>query len=151
MKLTSDRNTFVLPGLAVLLCSVLPGCVAFSSDFEGNPIEREMIDQIQVGKTTRAEVLELLGAPLAIDQVDITGLTERLLSRFEGEVPLLQLDPALFDELYVYQRTQKERFALFLLFYNRIETEERSDRLTILFDPDGIVLGVGWTPGTDEL
>jgi len=151
MKLTLDRDLFVLPGLFVIVSMSLSGCVAFSSDYEGNPIEREMIDQIQVRQTTRAEVLELLGEPLSIDQVDITGLTERLLSRFEGEVPLLQLDPALFDELYVYQRTQTDRFALFLLFYNRIETEQRSDRLTILFDPDGIVLGVGWTPGTDEL
>ncbi len=134
-----------------LLVWLLPGCVVFSTDYQGNPIERDVVAQIQVGRTTRAEVLELLGAPLAIERVDVTGLTERLLARFEGEELTVKLDPALFDELYVYQRTQTERFVLLLIFYNRVKTDQRSDRLTVLFDPAGVVLGVGWTPGTDDL
>lgn len=130
---------------------LLPGCIAFSTEYEGNPIRREVVSQIEVGKTTRAEVLELLGAPLAAERVDVTGLAERLLSRVEGEELALKLDPALFDEIYIYQRTQIERFGVILILYNRFKTDRRSDRLAIFFDPDGVVLGVGWTPGTDEL
>ena len=134
-----------------LAALTLPSCIAVSKEAEGNPIPRSAIDQIVAGKTTRAEVLELLGAPLAVERADVTGLTERLLSRVEGDDLTLKIDPALFDELYVYRRTQTERFGLFLIFYNRLVTDRRSDRLTVLFDPEGVVLGVGWTPGTDEL
>ncbi len=134
-----------------LLLFLLPSCVTLSTEYVGNPIERGVLSQIEIGKTHRAEVLQLLGAPMATERADITGLTERLLSRFEGEELAVKLDPALFDELYIYERTQIERFVLFLIFYNRVKTDRRSDRLTVLFDPSGLVIGVGWTPGTDDL
>jgi len=136
---------------AMLLLPLISGCVAVGHSYEGNPISRDVLDRIEVGRTTRAEVLELLGAPLAVERVDVTGLTERLLARIDGDELALKLDPALFDELYIYRRTQTYRFGVFLGVYTRITSDQRSDRLTILFDPEGVVLGVGWTPGTDDL
>ena len=137
--------------LVLLSCIALtvPSCIAVSKESDGNPIPRDRIEQIVPGQTTRAEVLEMLGAPLAVERADVTGLTERLISRVAGEDLALTIDPALFDELYIYRRTVTERFGISLLVYNRLIVDRRSDRLTILFDPEGVVLGVGWTPGTD--
>ena len=30
-------------------------------------------------------------------------------------------------------------------------SDERSDRLSIFFDKDGVTMGVGWTPGREGL
>ncbi len=137
--------------LAALLLLFAPGCIGISTQYEGNPIAKETLVKIVVGKTTRKEVLELLGSPLEIDRADITGLAERALSRYQGEELMLKIDPSLFDDVYIYERRQIDRWAVLLGVFNYVTSDERSDRLSVFFDREGVVLGVGWTPGTDEL
>ena len=139
--------------LAFLLVSLLwaPGCVGISTQYEGNPITKENLAKIEVGVTTRAAVLEVLGSPLVIDRTDITGLAERALSRFQGEELTLKIDPSLFNDVYIYERRQIDRWLIFLGFFTYITSDERSDRLSIFFDREGLVLGLGWTEGTEGL
>lgn len=139
--------------LTFLLASVLwaPGCVGVSTQYEGNPITKENLAKIEVGVTTRAAVLEVLGSPLVIDRTDITGLAERALSRFQGEELTLKIDPSLFNDVYIYERRQIDRWLIFLGFFTYITSDERSDRLSIFFDREGLVLGLGWTEGTEGL
>lgn len=139
---------------ALLLLTLLagtPGCIGISTQYEGNPIAAETLQKIAVGTTTRAQVLELLGSPLEIDRTDITGLAERALSRYQGEELSLKIDPSLFEDVYIYERRQIDRFALLLGIFNYVTSDERSDRLSVFFDKEGVVLGVGWTPGTEDL
>ena len=139
--------------LAFLLVSLLwaPGCVGISTQYEGNPITKESLAQIKVGVTSRAAVLEVLGSPLVIDRTDITGLAERALSRFQGEELSLKIDPSLFNDVYIYERRQVDRWLIFLGFFTYVTSDERSDRLSIFFDREGLVMGLGWTEGTAGL
>ncbi len=131
--------------------ALLTGCVGIGRNYEGNDVLLDALAKIEKGKTTRAEVLELLGAPLRVDKVNITALTEQSLARYEGEKLTLQIDPALFDEIYVYERKQTNTFFVFTFLFNYYRSDERSDRLAVFFDRDGKVIGTGWTPGRKEL
>lgn len=135
--------------LAFALCC--SGCVGISTQYEGNPIQAEDLAKVEIGTTTRAEVLEIFGSPLRIDRADITGLAERALARYQGEKLSLEIDPSLFNDVYIYERREIDRFALLLGFFNYVVSDERSDRLSIFFDKAGKVLGLGWTPGTEGL
>jgi hypothetical protein len=122
-----------------------------SLEYEGNPITEDMVSQIQVGKTTRVQALEILGSPLVIDRTDITGLAERALARYEGEQLTLKIDPSLFDDVYIWERREIDRMVILLGVFNYIVSDERSDRLSIFFDKNGIAMGLGWTPGREGL
>ena len=136
---------------AVVATFCLAGCVSVSRTYEGNEVDETVIAQIEKGKTTRTDVLRMLGAPLRVETTDITGLVEQALARYEGEKLTLQIDPALFDEVYIYERKQTDSLLVLGLFYNYYRSDQRSDRLAVFFDKDGVVLGVGWTPGRKEL
>lgn len=139
--------------LSILVLAVLgsTGCIGISTQYEGNPITKESIAKIEVGVTSRAQVLETLGSPLVIDRTDITGLAERVLSRFQGEELSLKIDPSLFNDVYIYERREVDRWLIFLGFFTFVTSDERSDRLSVFFDKKGLVLGMGWTEGTEDL
>ena len=140
-----------LRALMLAFAISLSGCVGISTQYEGNPIQAEDLAKVEIGTTTRAEVLEIFGSPLRIDRADITGLAERALSRYQGEKLSLEIDPSLFNDVYIYERREIDRFALLLGFFNYVVSDERSDRLSVFFDKAGKVLGLGWTPGTEGL
>ncbi len=144
-----SRNVRFLLSLAA--ASLFTGCVSFSVQTEGNPITETDIKTIEIGKTTRAQILELFGSPLRIDQTDITGLAERALASYEGEELTLKIDPSLFEEVYIYERREIDRMLVLLGVFNYATSDERSDRLSIFFDKKARVLGVGWTPGREGL
>ena len=148
-NLEPRRLRRALPGLCLI--AALSGCVGISTQTEGNPIKDEDVAKIEVGTTTRAQVLELLGSPLVIDRTDITGLAERALARYQGEELTLKIDPSLFNDVYIYERRYVDRFALLLLVFNYVNSDERSDRLAVFFDKAGVVMGLGWTPGSEDL
>lgn len=143
------KNRLVLPFFLGLFLST--GCIMISRTYEGNPITKKSLDQIIVGKTTRAEVLKILGAPKEVETANITSLVEQALARYEGEKLTLKIDPALFNDVYIYERSQTNRFAIALLLFNYYSSDERSDRLAIFFDKNGKVQGMGWTQGRKDL
>ncbi|MHC5038808.1 MAG: hypothetical protein ACYTHM_15980 [Planctomycetota bacterium] len=133
---------------AALLCN---SCISIGRTYEGNPISEEVLSKIVKGKTTRAEVLELLGAPVEVETADITSLAEQALARYEGEQLTLKIDPALFNDVYIYERKQTNHMIIALILFNYYTSDKRSDRLAIFFDKDGKVQGVGWSPGREDL
>ncbi|MHC4600279.1 MAG: hypothetical protein ACYS47_14860 [Planctomycetota bacterium] len=140
----------ILP-LALLGLALLgAGCISIGSTSEGNPISREVLARIVKGKTTRAQVLEMLGAPKEVETADVTSLAEQALARYQGEELTLKIDPALFNDVYIYERKEKSYFILALILFNYYSSEERSDRLAVFFDKDGKVRGVGWTSVEDD-
>jgi hypothetical protein len=127
------------------------GCISIGRTYEGNPINEAILAKIEEGKTTRAEVLELLGAPMAVETADITSLAEQALAQYEGEKLTLQIDPALFNDVYIYERKQSNHFIIALILFNYYTSDQRADRLAVFFDKKGKVLGVGWSPGRKDL
>lgn len=139
------RPLFALPCVLVLAAS--GGCISVGVNMEGNPISEEAVARIQKGKTTRAEVLELLGAPREVETEDVTGLAEKAVARYQGEKLTLSIDPALFNDVYIYERKRTEYFIMALFLFNYYSSDETSERLAVFFDRRGLVQGVGWTRG----
>ena len=85
---------------------------------------------LEIGRTTKANALELLGPP-------------RLVRRqFDGE-------------LYTWRRTKRHRRSLtilpiFVRAFHYSHGESRRDDLSLLFDPDGVLRGVGHRLETEE-
>ncbi|MHC4778245.1 MAG: hypothetical protein ACYTFG_06710 [Planctomycetota bacterium] len=129
----------------MMLGLTVSGCISFGTTSDGNPIDRAVLARIVKGKTTRAEVLEMLGAPKIVENAKVTNLAEQALAQYEGEELTLKLDPALFNDVYIYEKKETEYFILFLVVFNYYSSTERSDRLAVFFDQQGKVLGVGWS------
>ena len=111
----------------VVLALALTGCSIVYSDV-GVPVPEP--DGLEIGRSTKADVLSLLGPP-------------RLVRRqFDGE-------------LYTWRRTTSERRSLTLLpvyvraFYYS-NGESRRDDLSLLFDREGVLRGVGLRRETEE-
>jgi hypothetical protein len=123
------------------------GCITIGRTHEGNPIDPARIPGIQVGKTTKAEITEWFGAPFRIDQSDITGMAQSAISRFVGDELTIKLDPALYNDVYLYQQKHTKYFGLFfVIIYNYFSSDARFDRLAVVFDDHDRVAAVGWSP-----
>ena len=69
------------------------------------------------------------------------------LSQFVGDELTIKLDPALYNDVYLYQREYVKRFALILFVpFNYYSSDTRYDRLAVVFDEHDKVAAVGWTP-----
>ncbi len=141
-----SRFVFLAP---VLL--LLAGCVTYSTVYDGNPVDPELVARIQVGVTTKAEVMQLLGSPHQVQVTDVSGLAESLIASAPGDGLTVKLDASLMDQIYIYERMKTVRFGFFAGLYNDYRSDTRSDRLCIVFDKDGKVLAVGWTQQAEQI
>ena len=99
--------------LLVSVClSAGSGCV-IGRHYDGRQIDPAIVDQIQIGVTTKQEVLDLLGPPRIFSRVQLSDLADRLVARVAGSSDNVSvtLDPTLFDEAYLYEyRQENETF-----------------------------------------
>ena len=107
--------------LALLVClASLPACFIRNTSV-GVPLPSSY-ERLQVGVTTKAEALTLMGAP---------------------DAALRQSD----GDLYLYNRSHdySSRLQLipFVTFYERTDGQIHTDRLALIFDDTGILRGVG--------
>jgi hypothetical protein len=144
-------NTGMLYMLFLTAGLLAAGCLSFGTTQEGNPISESDIQKLIKGKTTKAEVLEILGAPFKIETTEITKLAEQAVARYAGEELTLKIDPALFNDVYIYERKEVNYFFFSLILFSYYASDERHDRLAVFFDKDGKVLGIGWSPGRKGL
>jgi len=137
------------PSRAVLLwCAVawLCGCVISTQRF-GRPIDASRIASIQVGASTKADVLREFGPPSAYSALpvvpspqdpSVTG-GEDLLARAEAE-----------SRMFVYEyREDRENFLTVILF-TRFRREVVADRLMVFFDEADVVRYVAFSRQTQE-
>ncbi|HTO68287.1 MAG TPA: hypothetical protein VMR31_00365 [Myxococcota bacterium] len=119
---------------AVLACAWLAtGCILVRT-YLGNELPPAADGGIVLGKTTKADVLRDLGPP------------DRLVRQYDGDVfvyayirrneSTLELEEPVFTHATLFE-------------YTRVT--ERSDRMVVLFDRGGIVTGVGFRRGTEQL
>jgi outer membrane protein assembly factor BamE (lipoprotein component of BamABCDE complex) len=113
--------------VSVIVLGLLSGCSLSYTEI-GIPVPEA--DGLEIGRTTKPQVLEALGPP-------------RLVRRqFDGE-------------LYTWRRTKSRRRSLAILpvfvkafFYS--DGESRRDELSLLFDREGVLRGIGRRLETEE-
>ena len=140
------RRPLLLTAGGLLLLAFSTGCVSVAREIDGNPIPSERVENIILGETTKADITDWFGAPFRIEQSDVTATAQAQLSRFTGDQLTVHLDPALYNDVYIYQRTYTKRFALILIIiYNYYSSHTRYDRLAVVFDEHDKVAAVGWS------
>jgi hypothetical protein len=136
---------------AALLIFSLQGCLALPL-MSGVPLPKKTVNQLQAGKTTKAELLKWFGPPLSIATKGGTlnvdhgaqfsiGSMPGVTSRYER----VQADTffELFatrhpitdrDRVYYYQYVVSYKYTVFLLVYFNETADTRWDRLWVLVD-----------------
>ena len=133
---------------ALLLCGVvwLSGC-AISTQRFGRPIDAGRLANVQVGVSTKADVLREFGPPTAYSALPVVPSPqdpsvsggEDLLARAEAE-----------SRMFVYEyREDRENFLSIILF-TRFRREVVSDRLMVFFDDADLVRYVAFARQTQE-
>jgi outer membrane protein assembly factor BamE (lipoprotein component of BamABCDE complex) len=100
----------------------------------GSPLRDDAPQQLVAGETTKAQVLAGFGPP---------------------DVIVRQLDGDVFVYRYVRRNTStftlEEPVITNFTFFAYTRSNERDDRLSILFDSGGVVRSFGLRRGTEEL
>ena len=103
--------------LALALPVVLAGCLVTKTKDDLH-IQPEAVAKIEVGKTTKAELLEALGPPREIIRL-------------------------LDSEAFVWRHTVSKGAGFFLLLLNLQRSDTQHDAVTVIVDRAGIVRAVG--------
>ena len=104
--------------LLPLLLLLLSTSCYFSKTQEDRPWSAEAVSTIEAGKTTKAEVLKLLGPPTEI-------------------VRLLE------SEAYIYRHAMEKQTGTFLLIINMRRVDRQYDAVTVIINRQDIVTAVG--------
>jgi hypothetical protein len=135
----------------VALVFLAAGCVSLGRQYEGARLPTDKLAALRVGVTTKGDVLSLFGAPTVIQRRDIEGLLTGFAARYRGDDLTVKLDPALFDDVYVYEYRRVNRTLVFVGVFNWAKSVDKSDRLVFFFDSEGKLAGFGLTEGTKDL
>lgn len=103
----------------VLCCSTLGGCLVSRATFN-DPLEPAVLAQLEVGRSTAHDAVELLGAPTEVVQLGLRSA-------------------------YRYDHTVTKRTGLVLIVVGLLETQTRSDRIWLFFDERGVLSHHGST------
>lgn len=116
---------------AILLPLLLAGCFTFGRMEEESPIDPEAVARIEAGVSTKADVVQILGAP---DEV--------IYNNREHDV--------LNEHAYVYRHGTRKVTAMFfgVLSFGRYDL--RGDKVMVFFDPTGKVTHVASRFQADE-
>jgi hypothetical protein len=136
--------------LVVLLLAAV-SCVTLGHQYEGAQLPTSQLADLRPGVTTKADILSRFGAPTLIQRRDIEGLLGGVATRYRGQDLTIKLDPALLDDVYVYEYRRVDRTIVFTGFFNWLKSMDKTDRLAFFFDRDGKLAGIGLTEGTKEL
>jgi outer membrane protein assembly factor BamE (lipoprotein component of BamABCDE complex) len=111
--------------VTVLSASALSGCAVFGRQQKENPLDGQKVAQVRKGMS-RAEVLEVLGAPQEI-----------IFSNREH-------DP-LREHAYVYEHVMTKYTGITFGFLSFGNSDQKKDRTVVFFDETGNVLAIGAT------
>ena len=120
--------------LGVALAIALSSACTLERAYLGNEFAGPPDGRVVVGQTTKREILELLGPP------------DRIQRQYDGDV---------FVYAYVRRNatsiTIEEPVFTNLTLFSYQKSQEKSDRMVVLFDRGGFVLGLGFRRGTEQL
>ena len=110
--------------LPVLLLLLSTGCY-FSKTQEDRPWSFEAVSSIEAGKSTKADVMKVLGPPTEI-------------------IRLLE------SEAYVYRHAMEKQTGAFFLIVNMRRVDRQYDAVTVIINREDIVTAVGSRFTADE-
>jgi len=119
--------------LVVLVMALAEGCT-IGRIYMGSEIRSDPKEKIQIGVTTKSDILEIFGAP------------DRITHQYDGDV-----------FIFAYLRKNSTKFVIEepyitnITFFTYTRIQEKKDTLVILFDKDGVVKNYGYQRGTLEL
>ena len=132
------------PLLALALTSLSLAACAVGTQQIGREIDVGRIPEIQVGRSTKADVLRLFGPPLSYSGLPAVPRSELVAAPLEGEER-----GTSGQNVFLYERREdRERFFTVLL-YTRFRREVRSDVLAVFFDSNDVVKYVAFAKQTD--
>lgn len=135
-----------LGAVSALACAAWLATGCFTIEVTaGNQVPTERVPQIEVGKTTKAEILDWFGAPE--DYTDPSGL-RRMLD--DGVVLPEDVLAFPYADVLVYETTHGRAKGLLLFLFNWFDIHVTSDRLVVFFDDQDRVLYYGFRKGFDE-
>jgi hypothetical protein len=136
----SGRRTALALALA-LLAAAASGCVTLGRSGRGTPIPPETVALLEVGRTTRAQALERLGAPVAVERhPDALVL---IYAASENRYFRLGIDPGVAFRLVPVNPVAEAGISNLRFTYQR--SADVRTRLVLLFDPRTDQLaGVGY-------
>ena len=101
--------------LPTLILFFLAGCAEYESKRGVEVVwQADAVNELEAGKTTRAQVLKLLGPPSQVISLDDESVLYYLLEHSEGE-------------------------GLILIVYNRFQVDTRYDRAIFFFDENDVL------------
>lgn len=122
---------------------LLSGCLyAQGTGYFGSQLDPEVVARIVPGRSTKADVLELLGPPREFLRSEVLGSLGDETTRVNGAVALGNRAQDAFS----YQRDRFKARASFLLLYNVVRSDVVSDLLVVFFDAEDRVreVSVRW-------
>lgn len=133
-------------GVSLLLAATLVagGCVRAHLR-EGCPVASEHISRLEIGVTTKQEVLDWFGAPQSFTDLDVL---HRMIQE-SGYVPEDVLE-APYADVLVFQLTEAVVEGYVLVFYNTFDVRVSTNRLIVFFDTDDRVLAWGFREGIEK-
>ena len=126
-------------GLASLGAALLCGCALGTQRF-GRAIDADGIAKLEVGVSTKADVLRLFGPPTAHSHLPAVPAPDAPQAESEAEP-----DPRVF--VYEYREDRETFFTVIL--YTRFRREVLADRLMVFFDAADVVRYVAFAKQTD--
>lgn len=134
----------ILWGLLLInLTFFLSSCLR-ANFIEGTRIDSKDVKTIQPGVTTREEILTWFGPPTEFAN---PGTLKVILNQLD-----FSSDPVLshpFEDAFTYEFVQGKSRLLFLILFNKIDIDIKSDVLIIFFDEEGVVKYYAYRKGTD--
>ena len=128
--------------LALPCAALLAGCAIGTQRF-GQPIEADKLASVQIGVSTKADVLRDFGPPTSYASLPVVP-TEALQSLAEEALAATEAATRVF--VYEYREDHENFFTVIL--YTRFRRHVLTDRLMFFFDPNDVVQYVAWAKQT---
>jgi outer membrane protein assembly factor BamE (lipoprotein component of BamABCDE complex) len=134
MDSTKERMSCIRAFASIALLMVFAWGCTIGRIYIGSEIRSDPKEKVQVGLTTKSDILSIFGPP------------DRIAHQYDGDI-----------FVYAYLRKNSTKFAIEepyitnTTFFTYTRIQEKKDHLVILFDKNGVVKNYGYQRGTSEL
>jgi len=138
----------VRTALALAALAWQPGCLVLGRASVGEPLPGPgAVAAVEAGRTTRAQVLQLLGPPDEFRQPELAAALPAAASQ---ATRVLEERDVFHRASFTWVRSRRaDRVWLLWPLFTHVDTATRVDRLTVLFDEQDVVTALGVERGIE--